>query len=174
MKLIQALKQIKDLSKKEEDLVAKITKNCAHITIETPPYGERQKEQVSEWLQACEDLNKEILRLRIAIQKTNLETMVTIDLGGKQVTKSIAEWIHRRRDLAKADMVVWQCLTDKNIREGTMQKTTGDTVEVKIVRNFDPAERDKKIELYRSEPSIIDGNLEVVNAVTELIEDFGG
>lgn len=170
MKLIQAMKQVKDLQRKHDDLAGKIAKHCAHINIETPLYGEKQANQVSEWLQACEDINKEILHLRVSVQKTNMATNVTIELNGKQVTKSIAEWIHRRRDLAKSDMAVWGCLGDKGLREGQMKKTDGDTVEVKVIRNFDPIERDKKLELYRSEPSIIDGNLEVVNAVTDLIE----
>jgi len=30
--------------------------------------------------------------------------------------------------------------------------------------------RDERLELYRSEPTIIDGQLEVVNAVTDLVE----
>ena len=38
--------------------------------------------------------------------------------------------------------------------------------EVKIVRYFDPVERDRMIALYRSEPSLIDGTLEIVNATT--------
>ena len=35
---------------------------------------------------------------------------------------------------------------------------------------FDPKERDDKITEYTEEPSLIDGRLEVVNAVTDLIE----
>jgi hypothetical protein len=35
---------------------------------------------------------------------------------------------------------------------------------------FDPAERDKKIEIFRSEPSLIDRTLEVINCTTDLIE----
>ncbi len=46
----------------------------------------------------------------------------------------------------------------------------GPTTEIRIVRCFDPAERDAKIELYRSEPGLIDRTLEVVNATTDLLE----
>lgn len=170
MKLIQAMKQIKDLARKADDLKAKIGQHCAHLNVETPTYGEKQREQVREWLQAHEDILKQILKLRVAVQRTNLSTPVTMELGEVQVTKTIAEWIHRRRDLADSDMKAWMKLTDKNLKEGTAKNSTGDPVEVKIIRNYDPAERDKKLELYRSEPSIIDANLEVVNAVTDLIE----
>lgn len=170
MKLIQAMKQIKDLHRKCEDLRNKIGIHCAHASFETPTYGDRQSAQVKEWLQAHEDIVKEILRLQIALQTTNLATSVTIELGGKQVTKSIAEWIHRRKTLAALDSKAWEKLGDKGIREGNGINSMGDKVEVKIVRNFDPTVRDTKLELYRSEPASIDSTLEVVNAVTDLIE----
>ena len=41
--------------------------------------------------------------------------------------------------------------------------------EVRVRRYYDPAQRDEKLELYRSEPSTIDATLEVSNAVTDLI-----
>lgn len=170
MKLIQAMKQVKDLTIKADDLRKKIATNCAHQSIETPTYGTRQKEQVSDWLQAHSDILKEIVRLRVAIQRTNIVTPVTIELGGKPVTKTIAEWIHRRRDLADLEQKAWAGLTDKNLREGRGTDSLGQVLEVKIVRNYEPAERDKKIELYRSEPALIDADLEVVNAVTDLVE----
>ena len=168
MKLIEGMKKLKDLAIKAEDLRSKVKTACANLDIETPLYAEPRK-QVQEWLQAHSDLLKEILRLRVAIQKTNIQTPVTIELGGKQVT--IAEWIHRRRDLAKLDMDAWTVLGDRGLKEGYINQSTGQTVQVKIVRHFDPQERDAKIDLYRSEPSRIDATLEVVNAVTDLIED---
>jgi hypothetical protein len=113
---------------------------------------------------------KEILRLRIAIQRTNLATSVTIELDDKVITKTIAEWIHRRRDLAQEEQSMWNCLTDRGIAEGIVKGPTGDPVEIKIVRFFDPGERDNKRELYQSEPMIIDSRLEVVNATTDMIE----
>ena len=66
-------------------------------------------------------------------------------------------------------MTAWGNLTDKKLKEGTGRNTLNEPVEVKIVRNFDPSERDNKIELYRSEPSVIDSTLEVINAVTDLL-----
>ena len=170
MKLIQAMKQVKDLLRKAEDIRGKIATHCAYNSIETPTYGDKQRETVAGWLQSHDDILKEVLRLRRAIQWTNLETAVTIELDGKQVTKSIAEWIHRRRDLAKLSQEAWGKLGDKNLREGTMMNSLGEKVEVKIVRAYDPATRDRMLELYRSEPSVIDATLEVVNAITDLVE----
>lgn len=173
MKLIQAMKQIKDLQRKADDLKAKVKQFCADMDFETPVYGSvpKQKEQIDQWIQAHTDIMKEILRLRLAIQKTNLETSVSINLGGKAVTKSIAGWIHRRRDLANNDLAMWSCLTDRGLKDGKTQSTSGQEVIMKVRRYYEPAIKDEMTELYRSEPMIIDSTLEVINAVTDLIED---
>lgn len=170
MKIIEGLKKIKDLKRKADDLKGKVETYCVDLDCDTPTYPD-QKRQISEWLQAHSDVIKEILHIRLAIQRTNLETEVSIELGGKFVTKTIAEWVHRRRDLAKEEENIWQRLTEKNYQEQYKQKLTDKAPEMLIKRRlyFDPKERDTKRELYRSEPGIIDGTLEVVNATTELI-----
>lgn len=170
MKLIQAMKQLKDLAIKAEDLRGKAGQFSADLNIETPTYPD-QRRQIAEWIQSHSDLLKEILRLRVSIQRTNLATPVTIELDGKQVTKSIAEWIHRRRDLAKLEMDMWAKLTDRGLKEQNVQTAPGGAVtEIRIRRYYDPAEKDRKLALYRSEPSVIDSTLEVINATTELVE----
>lgn len=168
MKIIEAMKTIKHLQEKASDLRAKVGQYCADLDFETPTYTD-QRAQISEWMQSHFDTVQEIARLRVAIQRTNLATSVTIELGGKQVTKTISEWIHRRKDLAKQDLEMWSKLGDRNLREGMTQTSAGGTKEVRIRRYFDPKERDTKMALYKQEPSIIDGHLEVVNAVTELL-----
>lgn len=169
MKLIEALKQTKDLARKADDIKKLVKDHCAISSLETSKFT-NQSQQISEWVQAYGDILKEILRLRLAIQKTNLETDVTIDVGRKLVTKSIAAWIHRRRDLASSELQIWQILSDRGIREGMGQSPSGDPVAIKINRFYDPAQRVKKMEIYASEPSIIDGKLEVINAITDLME----
>ena len=169
MKIIEGMKKIKDFQIKVDDLKDKIKIYCADLNFETPMYGADQKKQVDKWLQSVGDILKEILDLRIQIQTTNLATEVTIELNEKQVTKTIAEWIHRRRDLAKSEQDLWQKLTDRGLKEGKMKDSTNQDIEVKIRRYFDPEERDNKVELYRTEPSKIDATLEVVNATTDLL-----
>jgi 2-succinyl-5-enolpyruvyl-6-hydroxy-3-cyclohexene-1-carboxylate synthase len=169
MKIINAMKQIKDLQMKAEDLRGKIAAHSADLDFETPLYAD-QRTQVTGWLQAHSDIMREILRLRLAIQKTNLETQVTIRLGNQPVTKSIAAWVHRRRDLAKYDLDAWSKLTDRNLREGSITQSTGQQKEVKIRRYYDPVQRDDMKVMYKSEPNVIDSELEVVNATTDLIE----
>jgi hypothetical protein len=168
MKIIEAMKKIKDLQIKADDLRGKVKANSALLNYETPLYQDT-KEQVRQWIQAHSDILKEVLSLRVSIQKTNIQTDVTMELGGKSVTKTIAEWIHRRRDLAGLDMAMYRQLTDRGLKEGQIQESTGGVQSVKIVRFYDPEERDRGIELYRTEPSIIDSTLEVINATTDLV-----
>lgn len=168
MKIIEALKKIKANKEKIADLQAKIQANSAKLNIETSPYPD-PKSQIKEWAQACDDLSKDNIELLIRIQKTNLVTSVPITFDGKTVTKTIAEWVWRRREYAQSDLKTYSVMTDRNLREGHSQSSTGIAVELKIERHYDPIERDKKIALYRSEPHEIDAALEVVNAVTDLV-----
>ncbi len=170
MKLIEGLKKIKTLQKKAEELVGLVRLHSAIASIETETYPNQTK-QVSEWVQAHSDIIKEVLRLRTAIQRTNLATEVMVELDGKAVKKSIAEWIHRRRDLAKLEFQMWNSLTDRNIKEGVGTGPAGDKMEIRIRRFYDPVERDKKRDLYGNEPMEIDAKLEIANATTDLIEE---
>lgn len=169
MKIIEAMKKLKALNEKASDLRAKVSQYCADLDFETPMYAD-QRGQIQEWMQSHFDTVQEIARLRVAIQRTNLATNVTITLGEKNVVKSIAEWIHRRKDLAKLDLEMYSKLGDRGLKDGMAQTTTGGTKEVKIRRYFDPKDRDTKIALFREEPHTIDSTLEVINAVTDLIE----
>jgi len=169
MKLIEGMKKIQELQRKAEDLKKKVSIHCAHHNVEKPVY-DNQQNQVAEWIQAHHDILKEILHLRISVQKTNLATNVTIEIGGTPVTKSIAEWIHRRRDLAALECSMWESLTDRNLKEGIITTSQQEKVQVSIVRYYNPTNRDKNIDIYRNEPSVIDRTLEVTNAITDMIE----
>jgi hypothetical protein len=171
MKIIEGMKLIKELQIKAEDLRGKVKQYCADLDFETPMYPD-QKRQISEWIQSHSDILKEVLGLRLNIQRTNISTPVEMEIGGKRISKTIAEWIHRRRDLATAELLMWQGLTDKNLKEGQFLPATSPGVmptPVKIRRYYDPSERDQKTEIFRAEPGIIDRTLEVVNATTEML-----
>lgn len=168
MKLIEGMKQIKDLVRKAEDLRKRVAECSADLDIETPRY-DGQKEKLAGWVQAYTDLLREILRLRFCIAKTNLNTEVAIELGGKVVTKTIAEWIHRRRDLAGLELLIWTAQSDKGLKEGQIKQSDGQARDVKIRRYYNPEERDEKINALKSEPLLIDSKLEVINAITDLM-----
>jgi hypothetical protein len=170
LKIIEAMKRVKANKEKIADLQKQIAQYCANLNFETPTYGGETTAKVREWLQSCDDTSLQNAKLLVAIQRTNLATMVPISLGERTVTKSIAEWIWRRREYAALDLKTWSMLTDRGLREGTTQNSTGGTVEVKIVRHFDPVQRDRMLATFKSEPHEIDAAMEVVNAVTDLVE----
>lgn len=170
MKIIEAMKRVKQNDQKIIDLQQKISENCANLSHETPVYGTETQKKISEWLQSCDDLSQENIRLLCAIQKTNLNTKVTIEISGTSVTKSISEWVWRRKKYAEIDYKTWNQLSDRGLKEGFMNSSVGTPFEVKITRYFDPLKRDSMKEMYRSEPYEIDSALEVVNATTDLID----
>jgi len=173
MKIIEGMKKIKELDLKAKDLREKVAKHCADLDFETPVYTD-QKVIVDGWLQAHSDILKEILRLKVAIQRTNLATVVSIDVAGEGeplVQKTIAEWVHRRQKLAELEGSMWKGLGDRGLREGTATQTSGVQRDVKIRRYYDAKRRDEKITIFAAEPLRIDAALEVVNAVTDLIEN---
>jgi hypothetical protein len=176
MKIVEAMKQKKELLRKADDLKLKVRDNCASFEHETPQYGSDQAKQIKSWMDAHHDLLEEILKLGLRIQRTNMQTQVTITLGGKDISQSIAAWILRRgqgkqmKGLSADDFAMWSMLTDRGLKESKEMLSTGQVLEKKIKRWFDPAERDKMKEMYMSEPQLIDAKLEVVNATTELLE----
>lgn len=169
MKIIEGMKLIKELEQKASDLRQKVQAHCADLDYETPLYAD-QMSVVRGWLQAHSDVIKEIEKLKLRISKTNLNTIVPVTIKEKTIEKCIAAWILRRTKLAALDKNVWDVLGDRNLREGTIQQSTGQLKEVKIRRYFDPKERDAKREEYQFEPGIIDRTMEIVNATTDLME----
>ena len=176
MKIIEAMKQRKDLLRKADDLAEKIRKYHADQDYETPKYGtaERQREQIAEWLQAHSDVLKEYARLSEAIMHTNLETPVTIRIGDKDVTKSIAHWVLRKQGLVERELRPWLWLNDapggRKLQEGTITTSAGEKQKVQIRRYYDQKVRDERVDLLQQEPSLIDARLEIVNATTDLLE----
>jgi hypothetical protein len=171
MKLIEAMKKVKMNKEKIADLQKKIQKCCSNLSMETPEYGDATKDKIDEWLQSCNQLSLDNVKLLCNIQRTNLATKVTVEFtDGSIVEKTIAEWVWRRREYAKLDKQTWQQLTDRNLKEGMIGTSTGTPIEAKIIRHWVPETRDKKLAMYGEEPGLIDSKLEVVNAVTDLIE----
>lgn len=168
MKIIEAMKQIKANKEKVTELMGRIQRNSAHLSIESPQY-ENQGDKIKEWTQSCLDVSRDNVELLCRIARTNLNTQVTITLGDKNVSKTIAEWVWRRREYAALDLGVWTCQGDRNLKEGQVQTSPGVLSEIKLVRYYDPTVRDKNLDALRSERHMIDSALEVVNATTELL-----
>lgn len=173
MKIIEAMRRIKYNQEKIADLQNKISAISAYQDIQPTEYKDQAPSVCAAWVQTCMDLSLENVRLNVAITKTNVLTPVTINIGGKDITKSIAEWILRRRIYAKSDEITWSRLTDKGLKPvGYMKEEDGKQIPAfsKVILCFDPKQRDEKIAEFRSEPSLINAALEIVNAITDLVE----
>jgi len=173
MKLVEALKEKKRIKRQLDDYVLLVKDHCAIPSTERPRYGsdEAQREQVNRWIQGHFDLLKRYSNLSLAITKTNIETVLSIDLDGKVVTKTLAEWILRARELATLEYKMWSSITDRGIREEVIpsQIKDGQPFEKRIVRFYDPKKREEMRMSLLNEPSIITAKLEIANAETDLI-----
>lgn len=172
MKIIEAMKRIKENKEKIADLQKKIAQYHVNMSYETPVYGDETKTRISEWLQSCHDLTLNNVKLLTQIQKTNLATQVTITLGDRAISKSIAEWVWRRREYAKIDFTTWSQLNDRGLKDMLTPATVqgAEPTKITVVRHYAPVQRDLHLEIYRSEAHKIDAALEVINAVTELLD----
>lgn len=172
MKMVEALKMKKELLRKADDLRSKVAQFCADMDFENPVYEtvDKQTAQIKGWIQAHRDILKEITHIQTSIARTNLVTYVDIPLGDKIVTKTVAEWVLRKKELAALELQMWLKLTDRNMRDQKTTTTTGQVIEYKVRRYFTYAEKDANVELLRAEPVLIDGALEVSNGKTDLIE----
>lgn len=171
MKIIEAMRNIKILNEKISDLKSKIRDNSTDTDNVQPAYGtvDNQLKKVSEWIQSCKDSVRDIEKMRLGIQNTNLKTNVAITLNGKSVEKPIAAWIHRRRDLAEMERGIWRSLTDEGWKGGGMKdEKTGEIIAVNVRRYFDKEKRDQKIQEFSEEPHLIDAALEIANATTDV------
>jgi hypothetical protein len=174
MKIIEGMKKLKDLLRKAADLRQKISTYCADMSTDTPTYKTEadQRDMVAGWLQAHQDIIKEIERLRVALTHTNVVTKVPIEMSdGKNVSKTIQGWIMRRRELSKLDCEAFALLTNRGLKDQAYRadaKTEG--IQISNVRRYyDQKVRDEKVAVFMAEPSLIDAALEVFNATAELV-----
>ena len=171
MKIIEGMKEVKSLLEKADDLRKKIKDNSAHTSVDRSPYADAKK-QIAEWLQMHSDVLKNVSDLKYRIQKTNLTTHVTFDIGGSLMTKTISEWIFRRTLFSDLEKAAWEGLTPRNLKATIIPSSIAgvDPTKIDVILNYDTKEKDAKVETFRSEIGRINGALEVVNATTDLVE----
>lgn len=171
MKIIEALKKVKYNREKMVDLARLIKQNAANMESQKGRTGyDDPKRKIREWVQSVHDLQNDNARLLAGIQRTNLTTKVTIEVeDGKPVTKTIAEWITRRREGVDQDYQVYSCMST-NLKQQTMQDAQGNLIVDNVVYNFSTEERDKKLMVLSEEKSRIDSTLEIVNATTDIVD----
>lgn len=178
MKIIEGMDKIKQNNKEIDDLKKKIAKYCVRYSHEGFEYkdeigNDATRGKIAEWLQGANQLTLDNVNIQMRIQKTNLVTSVTIKIGDNIVTKSIAEWILRKRKYATQDLEIWAALNDRNMKDGYVPTSSGEKVETKVIRYYDPNLKDKKIKEFTLESmkgGLIDTHLAIASATTDLVD----
>ena len=172
MKIIEALKTIKANQAKVQDLISKVQKNSAIRSDQTSPYGDQRAATatVSGWLDTIRQILRENEVLTRRIHTTNNSIEITIEIGGSLVTKTIDEWLTRRKNGVDLQTVAYQALTDRGLKEEFVSQPDGTRVPLTIVRHYNPVQRDEVLETLAQEKFLIDSRLEIVNATTDLMD----
>ncbi len=170
MKIIEAMKQIKINERKINQNREEITRYSSAINTEKPLFANenQQREAVKELLQANTDLVKRNMKLKKAIEKTNLEVKVTIE----GTEWSLSEFLMLNRKYAKMMMDTYAAQNDSagemRLRTvGSMKDSEGKTPHV--VRFYDEKKKNEGRKEWMDLADSITTRLEVINATTELI-----
>lgn len=169
MKIIEALKNLKTIEKRIAKNAESITEYSAYVSTETPHFEtlDRQAEEVERLLQANIDLETEYLRLKTAIETTNLA--VTVEFGDRRHT--ISELIGIRRKTAGFRRQTLGALNPQKAMarmKENYNKGIDTTNPPRIVLAFKEQKKIREFTDWDNFVSSIDGRLEVVNAETEL------
>lgn len=172
MKIIEAMRKIKTLDERLSGLVIKIREHSSDNGEGEPVYitVQDQVNKIKEWVQCYKDTVKEIERLRVAIQRTNIAVEVPVTMSDDSIVKkTIAAWIHRRRDLSKKDAHAWEALRCPHKPRAVLE-TDGKGACINPRRYYDMNGRDSMLAILQAEPNCIDAALEIANATTDIIE----
>jgi len=168
MKIIEALKRLGVIEKRIAHNNAEITKYASKLNTEMPVFESvaEQKKQVAQRVQANADLAEEYLRLKKAIDFTNL--MTTVELNGKLY--SIADLLFIKRKVASMHMDTYKALNDSaaRLRERTVGSVDNKRPVVELM--YSEEQKNTKLREWMDLYDIIDARLEVINATTELME----
>lgn len=173
MKIIEALKKLTLIEKRIAKNTQLIYQYAAFVSIDNPVFDtvEKQQAEVNSLIQANIDLETEYLRLKTAIDRTNLSTMVTIGTR----THSITQLITLRRKAGDFRKNTFTALNNVQAVQRLQQiNRTPNPADAqnppKVVMMYKEEEKNKSIREWDDFVSSIDGKLEVINAETDLLE----
>ena len=169
MKIIEALKNLKTIQKRIEKNCAEITQYCAYVSTEIPAFEteDKQKLEVNARIQANMDLESEYLRLKRAIEQTNLAVKITI--AGR--TYTITELISIKRVLGRYHTATYAALNPQaamNRLNDVYRKGVDAVNPARVISLYKEEDKNKNLREWEDFMSQIDGKLEVLNAETEL------
>jgi len=157
MTILQALKKIKHLDRKIEKNQMRIQKWSSHYSDEEPLYDQRGIEKL---IQSTNDLVLERDKLKHLIHKTNIETKIIF----KGNEMSLDELIAKRTSTVPSNLITINCLHRK-------EKNYNQDKAVKVVMQYEPAVRDKVVDIMENILDEMDALLDETNIITELTKE---
>lgn len=171
MKLIEGMKRLKIIEKKMLHNAERINQYASMLSTERPIFGTdtEQRKQVEQLIQSNVDLGKEYLSIKCRVDKTNLETVVTV---GKE-NFAIADLLQIKRSVAALMKRTYQSLNDQQaemrLRTIRQQPAAGEKPP-HVERMYDENKKYEGLQYWQGLEDEIEQRLEVINATTELVE----
>lgn len=168
MKLIEAMKELKLIEKRMEKNAEQITKYASGLSNEKEIFGSdsKQRAEVQALIQSNTDLFYNYIKLKKAIEKTNMETIVSFSIGDFSIT----ELLVIKRKMSSYITSTYNALNTK-VADSKYYTLKTEKADINIVRYYEEEEKNKNLNKWQNFFESIDGRLEVVNATTDLIEN---
>jgi len=168
MKIVEALKEVKNIPKKIQGNNARLVQYASKVSTEKPQFAteDDQRKEVKSLIQSNSDLVARAIDLRICIAYTNLMAEVEID----GVKWRIAQLLDIKRKYAASMLQTFDSLNESAAQLRLRTATHIDpTQRPQIERMYDEKEKNKNKDKWQSLYDNIDYRLEVINATTDLI-----
>lgn len=172
--ITEALAEIKTigkrLAKKRDAVGSYLVRDCRLRDPQASSGGSRSF--IEGELQSIRDLEARLIRIRSAIQRSNLDTQLTIE----DCSMSVADWLTYRREVATGRGAFLAKIVQtvegardrlaKESRRLVEREYEAEEGKADVIVNVDEAELLRKIEQHETVLGILDGKLSLLNATT--------
>lgn len=174
MMIIEGMKRLRVIKKRMISNIESINKYAAIVSNERPMFGseDEQKKEVKQIIQSNLDLLKEGLKLKKRVERTNLQIVVEMD--GEKYT--ISDMLILKREYVQLIVQTYDALNTNQAqmklnamsRQHHVAGQQGESL--RIDHMFDEKEKNKELRKWQDLYDNIDSRLEVINAITTLLD----
>lgn len=165
--ITEALAEIKLIDKKVTSKIAFISGNLSRVAHMPDALGD-SKDALTREVQAINDLQSRVVKIRSAIAQANLDTSITVN----ERTKSVYDWLTWKREVSEKELGLYKSIYN-GVKAGMdaaanrpqiYKDDQGNTHLVQMVFSLDYPEYVKKAELLQDLLEKLDGQLSLKNA----------
>ena len=175
MKIVEALKGLRVIEKKIKKNTEQIGEYSSILSNEKSLFGDEkgQEKKVRELIQSNQDLLTYYLKVKRAIEKTNL--VATVEVGGVKYTLSDALTIKRK--MARHMLDTYNALStrtgDAKLGMRRMSVSGDPNQIISVLRMYQETDKLDGLTKWQDLYDNLESRLEVINATTDLVEDPG-